>query len=475
MPLVRSGQSAQPPAATISAAESGSPRRDATIDAVRACCLLVVVLLHALMVGVQLGSENELQTSVALSGESWFAPITWILQIMPLFFIAGGFASLAQWRGLRARGCSAAGYVLGRVRRLAAPALMMIGVIGAILLAAKSMGADAVLIAEASLRIGQPLWFLAVYLGVTALVPAMVWLHVRVPLLTLGMLGAGVLAVDLLHSRAGVPIGYANLLLVWPLMQQLGFFLADGACARWSRRALVVGMVLPVGLLLCLVGLGWSPDMIANLNPPTVAIALLGVAHFFGLHLLRGALDRVTGVPRVAGAARRAGALAMTVYLWHMPLILALVVMMWLAGVPMPEPHSLVWWASRVPWLLLIGLCVLPFAQWWSRVESRGVRALGSGVRVSTRSRRVHALCAVPLAALGVTIALLGGVATLPNWLMSVGALGAGLLCAVPGVGARLFARGAELGEVLSLEVRHHLPGVLPAHLFEARWVSGAV
>lgn len=425
--------------------EPATPQRDATIDAVRAACLLAVVLLHSLMVGVEIGSDGSLHTSVALSGEPWFAPITWILQIMPLFFIAGGFASLTQWRRMRAKGASAADYVLSRVRRLAVPAAIMIFAVGAVLLGATALGADTALIAEASLRIGQPLWFLTVYLGVTALVPAMVWLHERLPMLTIGVLGAGVIAVDLLHSQVGIPIGYLNLMLVWPLMQQLGFALADGACANWSRRALVFGAVLPIAALLGLLGLGWSPDMIANLNPPTIAIALLGTAQFFLLQLFRGALDRLTERPRVAGAAQRAGSIAMTVYLWHMPLILALVSVMWLAGLPLPEPHSLGWWATRLPWIMVIAALVFPFASWFVKIEQAAVHAVGAGSTVSRGSQRLRALASVPFAALGVAIALLGGVATSGMWLASLASLGIGIAFAVPGTFAALWARAAEL------------------------------
>ncbi|MDI6022395.1 acyltransferase [Leucobacter sp. UT-8R-CII-1-4] len=425
--------------------EHATPKRDATIDAVRAACLLAVVLLHSLMVGVQVGPGGSLHTSVALSGESWFAPITWILQIMPLFFIAGGFASLTQWRSMRAKHASAADYVLSRVRRLAVPAAIMIFAVGAVLLGAVALGADTALIAEASLRIGQPLWFLAVYLGVTALVPAMVWLHERVPMLTIGALGAGVITMDLLHSQAGIPVGYLNLMLVWPLMQQLGFALADGACANWSKRALVFGAMLPIAGLLGLLGLGWSPDMIANLNPPTIAIALLGTAQFFLLQLFRGALDRLTAQPRIAHAAQRAGSIAMTVYLWHMPLILALVAVMWWAGLPLPEPHSLSWWATRLPWIIVIAELVFPFASWFVKIEQVAVRTVGTGRTVSRGSQRLRALASVPFAALGVAIALLGGIATSGMWLASLASLGIGIAFAVPGTFAALWARAAEL------------------------------
>lgn len=408
-----------------------APRRDAAIDAVRAACLLVVVVLHSLMVGVQLGAEGELSTSVALSGEAWFAPITWVLQIMPLFFIAGGFASLTQWRSMRARGATAASYVLGRVRRLAVPALLMILTVGAILFVARGSGADTALLAEASLRIGQPLWFLAVYLGVTALVPAMVWLHERRPMTTIAVLGAGVLLVDLLHSRAGVPLGYLNLVLMWPLMQQLGFLLADGACASWSRGRLIVAGTVPIVLLFALLGWGWSPDMIENLNPPTVAIALLGAAQFFGLMLLRPSLDRLMRRRGMGKLVQRVGACAMTVYLWHMPLILALVVVLWLGGWPLPEPHSLAWWVTRLPWLAAIGLCVMPFTLWFVRVEQAALRVFGPSVRVGAARGAVQAALSVTLAIVGVATALLGGLATQGGWFVAAGSLLAGAVLAV--------------------------------------------
>ncbi len=238
-------------------AEAKTYQRDSTIDAVRAGCLLVVVVLHSLMVGVELTPGDGILTSVALSGQAWFTPITWLLQIMPLFFIAGGFASLSQWRRMRAGGASAADYIAGRVRRLAVPAVVMITIVGALLLVAKAFGADPALIDEASLRIGQPLWFLAVYLGVTALVPAMAWLHEKYPARTIAALGLGVLAIDLAQGQLGLPFGYLNLALVWPLMQQLGFAMLDGACADWSRQKLVVGTLASLTMLVVLIAC-WS-------------------------------------------------------------------------------------------------------------------------------------------------------------------------------------------------------------------------
>lgn len=406
-------------------------RRDATIDAVRAACLFVVVLLHSLMVGVELDLDGGLRTSVALSGEPWFSPITWLLQIMPLFFIAGGFAALAQWRRMRADGANAATYVLGRVRRLAVPALLMILAVGAILSLAKGLGADPALLEEASLRIGQPLWFLAVYLGVTALVPVMVWLHEHLPVVTIVALAAGAVIVDLLHTRSGLPVGYLNLLFVWPLMQQLGFLLSDGACSTWSRKRLVIAASVPIALLLTLLGWGWSPDMIENLNPPTVAIALLGAAQFFVLVLARPWLDQLMLGSAVRSLVQRVGGYAMTVYLWHMPLILTLVVVVWAAGWPLPEPHSAAWWITRIPWIAMISLSVGCFAAGFTRVEQRSLRMLGRAVITGARWRTMRSALCVALAIVGVVVALLGGLASQGSWAVAAASLAAAIALAV--------------------------------------------
>ncbi|MGO1538820.1 MAG: acyltransferase family protein [Leucobacter sp.] len=456
--LTALGRGTQRASTQHAAARATPPHRDATIDAVRAACLCAVVVLHALMVGVEVSHDGTLTTSVALSGNPWFAPITWVFQVMPLFFIAGGFAALSQWRRMQGRGTRASEYVMGRVRRLALPAGLMILVVGGVLSAAGAFGMSPELVAEAGMRIGQPLWFLAVYLGVTALVPTMVWLHDRHPGLTLGGLVAGVILIDVLASLSVTQVGYLNLLFVWLLMQQLGFVLLDGnrrgvgatggigadgtrTAARHSvqsRRRLVIGVVAPLLVLAILVMNGASPDMIENLNPPTTAIALLGTSQLFMLQLIRPHLDRAMRGKTATRISARAGAHAMTIYLWHMPVILLLVAGVWAVGLPLPAPHTGEWWATRVPWLLAVAVSVIlavtvlaRLEQWITRwvTQHRGRVTAGGAVRATGAAGVTGAAAlSVLLAVAGVVTALLTGLASPASFLPAAGLLVSAIL-----------------------------------------------
>ncbi|GAA2086839.1 acyltransferase [Brevibacterium salitolerans] len=406
--------------------------RDGSIDAVRALSLLVVVMLHALMAGAGRAPDGGLTASVAMAGEGWFVPVSWVVQVMPLFFIAGGFAGLHQWRRMQGRGDSAVDYVRVRAMRLILPAAVMIGLSGLVLAGASAAGADGELVAEAGRRITQPLWFLAVYLGVTSLVPVMARLHERHRALTLAVLAAAVLGTDLLRMHTDLPVGYLGLGLVWPLMQQIGFLMHDGACAprsaggRWTPAMLLTGAGLATGGLAALVSCGWPADMLVNLNPPTAALALLGVVQFFLLQLARPALDRWMRRPRPARAVRAAGAHAMTVYLWHMPVVLLLVAVLWVTGMPLPDPHTAAWWATRLPWLAAVCALVVPAALLLAGIErgsrrAQAGRAAAPGARLAARTA-LAVLCGIA----GVTLALLAGAADLPAVICAVALLAAG-------------------------------------------------
>ncbi len=74
-----------------------STDRDRTIDALRALSLLVVVVGHAFM-ALPRWDGQSLRLANTLTGSPRLQALTWVLQLMPLFFFAGGAASASALR-----------------------------------------------------------------------------------------------------------------------------------------------------------------------------------------------------------------------------------------------------------------------------------------------------------------------------------------------------------------------------------------
>jgi peptidoglycan/LPS O-acetylase OafA/YrhL len=396
--------------------------RDASIDVARAWCLVVVVALHSFMVGVSVAGGAPLLEN-ATDGWGGFAALTWFVQIMPLFFVLGGFSSVTQWSRMRTRGVSASDYLALRMRRLLPPALGAMGVTAVVLLVLGLSGVPADMVAVAGFRMSQPLWFLGVYLLCTALVPFMTAAHRAAPRLTVLALAAVVVGVDAARLSSGIEaFGFANLLFVWLLLQQLGFHLAEGRVPT-NRRTLLTIATVALGTLaaLCLGGV-YSFDLFDNLNPPTAALVLLGVAQLCLFQLARPALRRLHGIRGVATAVTAIGARAMTIYSWHMLVLIGLAgVLLVTVGDELPAPLTEAWWLTRPLWiasvLVVVGLLVA--------VVGRREAAADPG-RPTTPAHLATAVSAVLLAAVGVVLVLVFG-ASAAAWfagaLLLVGAL----------------------------------------------------
>src|SRR5690606_18026717 len=123
-----------------------------------------------------------------------FWALTWLLQVMPLFFYIGGYVHLCSWRRARGRGVGLGQFVVRRLRRLAAPGAALL-LVWAVLGFLVSVSFDLEWIGRAVLLVVSPLWFLAVYLMLVALLPAALWLHRRFGVLALVWLGGAVMMV----------------------------------------------------------------------------------------------------------------------------------------------------------------------------------------------------------------------------------------------------------------------------------------
>ncbi|WP_435745287.1 acyltransferase family protein [Microbacterium sp. PMB16] len=394
------------------AAPTPPPRaqRDTGIDFVRALCVLGVVLLHSIMVGVTLTPSGPAFTN-ASDGTWWITPLSWVLQVMPLFFVIGGFSGLLAYRRLRSRGGTATSFVAGRLHRLLRPALLTIGVVGVALAVLTVVGLPADIIATAGFRYGQPLWFLGVFVLCQALLPLLAAAHDRAPLRTIGALALASVVVDAARAASGFDgLGFLNLAFVWMTLQQLGFFLADGRIAALSRRTRLLAMG-GATLLLALTFLTgvYSPDLIANINPPTAALLLVGVIHTGALSLNRERLERFSRHPQPAAFTNFVTRRAMTIYLWHMPVLLAMAgvtaTFALLTGIALPALDSVGWWAGRPLWLAS-ALALTAFASVaFTRFETQAApEATTSAARV-TLGALTGLIGIVMLLALGTSVA----------------------------------------------------------------------
>ena len=328
-------------------------KRDLTLDLARVFCVLLVVVIHLLMVGVR--TEGGIALERPLEAQPWFPLATWAGQIMPLFFVVGGFASMTAWRSLQRRGGDGADYVKTRVLRLAQPTFPLfvfyVVAIGIGLLIVQLTGAlpfetlDGVFIGA-----GSPLWFVAAYALCQALVPFLARLHATAPKRTVLVLLAGVILVDVVHFA--VPgmywFGLLNLLFVWPLVQQIGFWYADGFFDRRPGWQLVLISLAGVGMLWPLTAFApYDVDMLVNLNPPTLPLVLLGVAQAAFLRLLKRPLTALMRTTPAKAVVFVVGTRLMTIYLWHLPVIIALSGIAILIPGASPRPDSAEWWLSR--------------------------------------------------------------------------------------------------------------------------------
>ncbi|WDG18204.1 acyltransferase family protein [Microbacterium sp. Clip185] len=363
--------------------------RDTGIDLARAICVVIVVLLHAVMVGVTVTDAGPVFANAA-EGTAWFAPLTWVAQIMPLFFVIGGYAGALAYRRMRRTGGTAGAFVAARVHRLLVPALLTFAVVAVALAALLAAGVGGELVRIAGFRYAQPLWFLAVFLLCQALLPALLAAHERAPLRTIVLLVAAAGAVDAMRAVTGIDaIGMLNLAFVWLALQQLGFVMADGTIDALRRRTrIVIGVAAVAVLAASMVGGVFSADLYENLNPPTVALLLVGIAQTALLSLLRAPLAAVSRRRAVAAFTGFVTARTMTIYLWHMPVLLAMAgasaLVALTTGFELPEPSSAAWWLTRLPWFV-VALSLTAAVAWaLAGLERRRMpRATASVARIS--------------------------------------------------------------------------------------------
>lgn len=357
------------------------PSRERYVDLLRALSIVVVVLGHWTMAVVEL-HDGTWRVSNLLGALRWLWPATWLLQVMPVFFFVGGFANMASLDAAERRGAGYAHFATARTWRLMKPVLVLLAVWLPLVTVAQSSGRIPLdLLRSATTVVSQPLWFIGIYLIVTALAPPMRRLHRRWGWRVPVALATGAALVDVLRFGYLPGVGNLNFGFVWLFAHQLGFFYADGSLRRVPRAQLLVMVAAGLGGLWALTTLGPYPrsmvglpgEPVSNMNPPTLCLVALTTWQVSLVMVLRDAASHWLRRDGPWGMVIAANSVIMTLFLWHLTALLIVAGVALPLGFPQPATGSVAWWLTRIPWIAMLAPTTAAFVAVLGRFERAGL------------------------------------------------------------------------------------------------------
>jgi hypothetical protein len=158
---------------------------------------------------------------------------TWIFQVMPVFFIVGGFANAASWESARRDPERRRAWQAVRLRRLLVPTVPLVAIWCTAAAIARYAEVPPELIRDGSRAALLPIWFLAVYIMVTVVVPVSTGIWRRYGLFSVAALAAAAICVDLIALVGGEAwLRWSNYGFIWLAMHQLGSAVKPGCGGR---------------------------------------------------------------------------------------------------------------------------------------------------------------------------------------------------------------------------------------------------
>lgn len=402
-------------------ARSTPAGRDRYVDFLRLAALAAVILGHWLMAVVSTGPDGSVHATNLLAVVPALQPLTWLVQVMPVFFLVGGFSHATALDSIERRGGSYADFARSRGGRLLRPTALFVAIWLGLGVVLEATGQDGGLLRLAARTVAQPLWFIGVYLGVVALAPVMLRLHRRLgrwAVTAPAGLALGSCAVDALRFAGDIPhVGYLNVALVWLAVHQVGFCYADGTLQRGGRRLAFgltgAGLVATVALTsygpypVSMVGL--PGDRVSNMSPPTLALLTHAVWLTGLVLLLRAPVSRWLDRPRVWAAVVAGSGLAMTAFLWHLTAMFAATAVVSGLGLPQPAPDSTAYWLLRPVWIALLTAVVAALIGAFRAADRARPTRVAAGRRTGESSAAAAGLTLSAVGVLGLSAVGFGG------------------------------------------------------------------
>ncbi|KLI05857.1 MULTISPECIES: acyltransferase family protein [Mycolicibacterium] len=299
--------------------------RDRAIDVIRIASLVGVVFGHTIMATSTIRDDVFIWSNL-LTESTVFQALTWVFQIMPLFFFAGVAASVQSWNP----GSSWGGWLLKRCTRLYRPVFYYLAFWTVALAGLRLVLPEHVYEPIAGISI-QLLWFLGAYVLVLAAVPLLARITTTRQV-TGAIVGtyAFIAAIDAIRINIDgyASLGYLNT-VVWLIPGVFG--VAYRRHLLTSAAALKVGLgMLGVNLALLCFGpyelslVGIETQHLKNMTPPSLLLAGHAIMMCAFAIAAAPAINRWAQRPRVWWLTAIGNSGAMTLYLWHMPLLLGL-------------------------------------------------------------------------------------------------------------------------------------------------------
>ena len=320
---------------------STPPTRDRAIDVVRIVSLVGVVVGHTIM-ATSIVRDDVFIWSNLLTVSPVFQALTWIFQIMPLFFFAGVAASIDSWTP----GTSWGNWLMRRCTRLYRPVFYYLAFWWVALAVLSVVLPEHVYEPVAGISI-QLLWFLGAYVMVLAAVPLLARITTT-GRLVVAVVGAYACVAVVDAVRINVEgfsaLGYLNM-MVWLIPGMFG--VAYRRRLLGGRAALALGVaMLALNVALMTVGpyelslVGIETQQLKNMTPPSLLLAGHAIMMCAFVIAAMPAIARWAQRPRVWWLAAIGNSGAMTLYLWHIPPLLAMHLVFDYLGYPRFDPAT---------------------------------------------------------------------------------------------------------------------------------------
>jgi hypothetical protein len=420
-------------------AERTPETRNRYVDFLRAASIGVVVLGHWLMAAPAM-DRGELTLSDMLHMAPWTQWLTWAFQVMPLFFIVGGYSNAVSWESARRAGRGYGAWIGARLRRLIGPVVPLLLAWSGIAVTAHYLGVHPDMIRIGSQVALIPTWFLAVYVMVCVAAPATHALWRRFGMASFWGLALGAVLVDAVAFSRDLPLlRWANYAFVWLGVHHVGYVWQAGRISRpaqalaWAAGGLAVLVVL-VGMAGYPVSMLTVPgEEISNSRPPTLALLALGMMHAGLVLALQAPARRLLRGIRPWTATVLVNGTIMTLYLWHVTAMVLLVGLAnLLGGIGLGlRPGSTDWWMTRPVWIFVCALVLSVFVTLFGRFEQPPRTAEARPLPAWQALAGATAVC-VGLAALALGGIGAPGALGIRIWVVVLTLVGAGLATGLP-------------------------------------------